>query len=531
MDPRRITEVFALHGDVATWESHLKVVESLQAWDPGELVDFQESLLDHLAAGLWVCTSVNQIVTLADGSQARVDLPFSLDDDIILAMEDEGVDLDFFTSLNAALRSGAPPEAPPEVPSGWIGIPVHPWAHAPNIPTADKADSVAFLRARRAWTELASNPREQDWAWILRAAPWALHRATGRRMGGILPRRDEERWAADGPPTAWGGRYVLTRGSDRVELFRLAMAVSADESSVHFIDYFSQLVRRLKAKVSEVEWVPVGGQFTPGAGWSDGQVVWAGSRTTELAETNALLESLLEITQTPKNLKPARLMADKAFWALIGILEGDAESNRWEDLVAALSLKQASAIRSFAETLAAKLYALDRPDLLEFDSTGLGLSADVHLYLRCAIVAAGPEAYAAALTHPVREELLESGAGEQLLSVASAAFEQRTGWPLDDQTAVSYETGSNAEAWGRSEPGEGSVVAWTVNSVEPRPEGPVDTIRYWRTRVRDHAIERHRRSGTGGVIVGAQAILRDEAMTHTVAIAGVLYSRPVPPEL
>jgi hypothetical protein len=529
MDPRRITEVFALHGNEMTWDSHLRVVEHLETLHVDELLDFQRTLIDRLATGEWIRTSVNRIITFPDGSSTdpRITL---LDDEAIESLRSAGLDTAYFEKVNAAINSFVPLDVAPEVPTGWIGLPLHPWAGAPVAAVAMPSDTVKVRMARKAWEGAVSRVRG-EFGWILRAAPWAFHRATGRRMEGVLPDLEEERWLAPGPPTAWAGRYVLNRGSDRVELFRLAMVVSADEASVHLFDYFSKLVRLLKATVTESEWVQVGGQFTPGTGWGDGQVVWARHQVHEHGESNPLLESLLEMTQTPKSYKPARLMAEKTFWSLIGILGGDAESNRWGEVAAALALKQPSAICSFAETLAAKLFALDRPDLLEYDSTGLGLSADVHLYLRCAIVAAGPEVYATALTHPVTEELLGSGAGEQLLSVATAAFEQRTGGPLEDETMVSYETGSNAEAWGRFDAIEGPFVAWTEHSVEPSSEGPVDSIRYWTTRVGDYAIERHRRSGHGGTILGAHGILRNDAMTLNVALAGVLFARSMPAQL
>lgn len=524
MDPRRITEVFALHGNVMSWESHLRVVEHLEGWSAAELLDFQHSLIDHLVAGTWIRTSVNRIITLPDGSMVDAVVPL-MPEESVEQLKALGHDMTLFETANDAIRSFVGTEVTPLVPPGWIGIPLHPWTGIPVRPPTN-ASPAALKRARRAWEEAVSTS-QSELSWVLRAAPWAYHHLTGNRMPGVLPDYGEERWRAPAPPRPWGGRVALSRGSDRIELFRLQTAVSADEASVHFLGSGDQFVRMLKAKIVDSEWRPLDGEFTPMVGWGDGQDIWRSPAVPHLADSNSLLEDLLKIVETPRRLAPARRLADGTFWGLIGQLEGSAESERWDLLIQALSRKPPSTIRAFAETLAAKLFALDRPGLLEHDSSGIGLSADVHLYLRCAIICSGPAAWAAALEGPVSEGLLGSGAGERLLSVADEAFERRTGHALEYDTAVSYETGSNLAAWDEPERSTTAFVGWSVNSVEPGPDGLIDSVRFWRTDSRETAIARHREHGFGGPIVGTMGVLHRDAMTPTVSLAGVLFARAI----
>lgn len=149
-------------------------------------------------------------------------------------------------------------------------------------------------------------------------------------------------------------------------------------------------------------------------------------------------------------------MDQDEFWALIGqcLADGDPEV-----LVERLAAMPVEAITGFADRLAEALYGLDTPELADqpvWDADQdpeadkpLPLSDDAFLYVRCAVVATGREAYERVRADP------EALAGqwdldwEDLLYLAPRAYERATGEEWDQESPVSYETGS---AWPEDAP-------------------------------------------------------------------------------
>jgi hypothetical protein len=128
------------------------------------------------------------------------------------------------------------------------------------------------------------------------------------------------------------------------------------------------------------------------------------------------------------------------FWDLIGGLGRDPAA--FDRLADQLSDHGAADIRDFADHLARALYALDTPAhyrAAEHSGDFLGV--------RCAAVAAGAIAYEKVLHTPA--ELATFTAGEaSLLPVAERAYATSTRSSWKHQPPVSYETGSNTDAWG-----------------------------------------------------------------------------------
>ncbi|MEU4242746.1 DUF4240 domain-containing protein [Actinoplanes sp. NPDC026619] len=128
------------------------------------------------------------------------------------------------------------------------------------------------------------------------------------------------------------------------------------------------------------------------------------------------------------------------FWELIG-------SRRTDDDFAALTdrlaERDAATITAFEDRLTELLYALDTPP----HAKAARARGDWFLYVRCAAVAAGRDTYELVLEEPAKLRRFARREAELLLPVASTAYERSTGRPWDHETVLSYESGSNTEAW------------------------------------------------------------------------------------
>jgi Protein of unknown function (DUF4240) len=134
-------------------------------------------------------------------------------------------------------------------------------------------------------------------------------------------------------------------------------------------------------------------------------------------------------------------MDEQTFWDLVGTIGPDqADFDRLTD---ELSDHGAADIRDFAEHLARALHALDTPAHYR----AAGTTTECFLHVRAAAVAAGADAYRKVLNSPAA---LASFAptGSALLPVAARAYETSTRGTWRHETTVSYETGSNRDAWG-----------------------------------------------------------------------------------
>jgi hypothetical protein len=146
-------------------------------------------------------------------------------------------------------------------------------------------------------------------------------------------------------------------------------------------------------------------------------------------------------------------MTDRDFWALIALLDWDKTGNDdavLEPVIAALAARPIRDIESFEDHLAKKLHALDT----EAHARHIGedsfrdrkhFSVDAFLYARCCVVANGKKVFDTTVAHP--KEMLEDMEFEALLSVASKAFERKTGKPFTYSAKTSYETFANAKGW------------------------------------------------------------------------------------
>jgi hypothetical protein len=152
------------------------------------------------------------------------------------------------------------------------------------------------------------------------------------------------------------------------------------------------------------------------------------------------------------------MLEDAEFWALIDALGGHPEvqdDQPYEELTTELARGPVERILDFAETLAYKLYQIDRRDLAETpvsdeDGSGGRLSDDGFLYARCAVVVAGASTFAAVLRDgSVFQSFVspEAAHAESILDVPSTAYKRLTGEEWDHIEEYDYETGSNSEWW------------------------------------------------------------------------------------
>lgn len=137
-------------------------------------------------------------------------------------------------------------------------------------------------------------------------------------------------------------------------------------------------------------------------------------------------------------------MDEQTFWTLVDTLGPDpADFDRLTD---ELSDHGASDIRDFADHLARALHALDTPAHYRAVAT----SGASFLGARCAVVAAGAQAYRQVLSAPDALARYLDRPGEALLPVAERAYRTATRRPWRHEPTVSVRTGANVDAWSDS---------------------------------------------------------------------------------
>ncbi|MEU0414745.1 DUF4240 domain-containing protein [Streptomyces griseorubiginosus] len=150
-------------------------------------------------------------------------------------------------------------------------------------------------------------------------------------------------------------------------------------------------------------------------------------------------------------------MVEAEMWQQLRVLDGKADEESVDSLVAELSQQNETDIVAFSEALAEALWRLDTEahfnqpvrdiDDPEDEET-LPLSDDAFLYLRCAVIAAGRERYEQVLFDPTAlAGEWDFSEAELLLEAAPRAFEAVTGLSWDHETEFSPETGSNRNGW------------------------------------------------------------------------------------
>ncbi|MET7284486.1 DUF4240 domain-containing protein [Streptomyces sp. NPDC005573] len=146
-----------------------------------------------------------------------------------------------------------------------------------------------------------------------------------------------------------------------------------------------------------------------------------------------------------------------AFWSLIATLNGEATEANCRRLAEELSRRPVADIIGFAERHAEALHRLDQEkfgtlpvaDMTTRDGRPFPQSADVFLYARCAVVAAGQAVWEGVFFDVDRFAPYTSAEcdGEWLLYVPDQAYELATGRAWNHATRYSCESYSNRDGW------------------------------------------------------------------------------------
>lgn len=490
MDAAEITRLLdEAHPRGVTWETHLAFVERMEQWDVARILDFQESLFAHLIDGSWIVTWVGATVALPSGlSLSLSEVPEALAHRRQLLETFEGMDdgspqwAGFIAQTRAdlaALEAIGEPEVEQLTPAaGEVGIPV-------DDPSAEFwAKHVIGWDGKPSRRRLLKVLNEEgstnvlDLVRVVRTAAWAHLRKTGSLPKGVLRSREEELHASGGF-RMFQIVQVLEGDEERIETVSVWSAPSRaylESRPGSFAPMARALAARVVGKPRLTDLGPVDEEGVP-----DGVVIdeWL----THPEPPNGLLAEARALLSGDKGRRTTQPLTAEKFWGLIGLLDGDMRNE--EKLISALGLLPPSDILAFAESLADALFALDRPELTDDpnDAEQIPMSEDVFLYFRCSVVVAGREAFERVLREGVlrESEWDDEGSGEGLLSVAPVAFERATAREWEHDTHVSYETGSNREAWGsrRSLQGRGWDGWVSVRSRALTPEGWRDTVRHW----------------------------------------------------
>lgn len=146
-----------------------------------------------------------------------------------------------------------------------------------------------------------------------------------------------------------------------------------------------------------------------------------------------------------------------AFWALIATLNGEATEAGCQRLAEELSRRSVPDIIGFAERHAEALYRLDQEkfgtlpvaDMTDQNGEPFPQSADVFLYARCAVVAAGRAVWEGVFFGVDKFAPYTSTEfdGEWLLYVPDQAYELATGKEWGRPTRYCFESYSNRAGW------------------------------------------------------------------------------------
>ncbi len=157
--------------------------------------------------------------------------------------------------------------------------------------------------------------------------------------------------------------------------------------------------------------------------------------------------------RTNSETLPERMKED-TFWQIIALFDWSKEEESDAAVVAPaidyLSELPVYAIYGFQDILSEKLYTLDArrfaeqigEDAYQEDTY---FSVDIFLYARCCVVANGKDAYEQVLQNPTL--MPKDLTFEALLSVASKAYQLKTGARLTYLPTFNYETYSNKAGW------------------------------------------------------------------------------------
>ncbi|GKU85310.1 MULTISPECIES: DUF4240 domain-containing protein [Niallia] len=159
------------------------------------------------------------------------------------------------------------------------------------------------------------------------------------------------------------------------------------------------------------------------------------------------------IDEDNKKHKDVKLMNNSDFWKLMSLIHSTRQIKEGiQLLITELAKLKVKEIKLFEETLSFKLYLLDTKE----HACNIGehsfreekpntFSVDLFLYARCAAVSKGEKIYNEILDIPKlmpKNEFLE-----ELLDVASEAYEEKKGKEFIFNTTYDKETFSNKEGW------------------------------------------------------------------------------------
>ena len=134
-------------------------------------------------------------------------------------------------------------------------------------------------------------------------------------------------------------------------------------------------------------------------------------------------------------------LSEKQFWEVIDSLDWSKKTSK-EILLPAvekLAAMPLAAIYLFEDKMSEKLFALDTKE------NAVGFGTDSFLYARCAVITEGEKFYQKVLKNA--SKMPKNISFEAVLNLAELAFELKTGSKFNYTAAISYETGSNQNAW------------------------------------------------------------------------------------
>ena len=196
-----------------------------------------------------------------------------------------------------------------------------------------------------------------------------------------------------------------------------------------------------------------GGKWHPGTG-HEAYLEWRWLHDRQALEEEHRQRTIESERRRRTPQKPKKMIDEDAFWSIIARFDWSRKDDDEKVLapaIAALAERSTLDICQWQERLAYLLFQIDTrahaASSLDRDAEGLHqISPDAFLYARCVAVASGREFYERALHDPnTMPHNLEEF--ESLLTLASRAYESKTGTDFDYETGCDYETFSNAAGW------------------------------------------------------------------------------------
>ena len=155
--------------------------------------------------------------------------------------------------------------------------------------------------------------------------------------------------------------------------------------------------------------------------------------------------------------KKSTALSEDEFWKIIALL--DWKKRKATTIMAAainhLSKLSVEKIKAFDDILSEKLYQLDGQQYAEntgqnaYKGEGQPFSVDSFLYARCMAVAKGKATYESIITDATK--MIKDDSFEALLSLASKAYQKKTGETYEHIPAYIYETFANTKGWNNND--------------------------------------------------------------------------------